>query len=171
MRLSDLVAWEHISDKNHNKLQLHKLYKDNKERIERAPGSQVKHHAWQGGYLTHIEQCSQIALRIYEPLNNYSRLPFTLEDVMIVLLIHDLEKPFKYVEPKQTILREQTHKFVEKLLKQYEITLTKEQQNAFTYIHGEGDDYSATQNIQNELAAFCHSCDTLSARIYHDKRT
>jgi hypothetical protein len=167
MHLSDLVGLAHVCEPEKSKLL--QLYTAHESRILAAPGSQIKHQAWVGGYLDHINDCCQIAVKLYEPLNSYRTLPFTIHDVMIVLLIHDLEKPFKYVIPKIKIGRNDAKDYVLDLISKFDLKLTPEQLNAFTYIHGEGDDYSPTVRVQNELGAFCHCCDTLSARVFYDK--
>jgi hypothetical protein len=148
-----------------------KLLKEHYERFSQAPGSLAKHQAWKGGYLDHLEETMSFAVNLYIIMSSSKRrkLPFTLSSAILVLFLHDLEKPFKYVEPKREFEDDLAKKgFVVKMLFDYHIVLTKEEKNALTYIHGEGSDYHPTQRIQNELAAFTHICDTVSARIWYD---
>ena len=159
-------AFAHIASPQ--KAQLQKLYAHYADRIVVAKGSKTKHQAWDGGYIDHISDCCEIAVRLYKTLNEWRALPFTLGDVMLVLLIHDLEKPFKYSQKPLTI--DDSKSFILELLTEFGITLTPEQKNGFLYVHAEPDsEYSQTERIMNELAAFCHSCDVLSARVYYDK--
>lgn len=141
---------------------------DNSERFNLAPGSYKKHQAWPGGYIDHLYECMSMASDIYTVFSNKRTLPFTLNDAILVLFLHDLEKPFKYTEPKKVFLDhvEQDH-FKYEMIKNYGIILTPEQDNALLYIHGEGSDYHPEKNIMGPLAAFVHSVDTMSARMWH----
>lgn len=145
------------------------IFNDNKERIEKSPGSLTKHQAWEGGYINHLEEAMNVAFGMFEMLNGFRPLDFTLSDALLILFLHDLEKPFRYVEPKQELDTENEKKaFVQTFIDTYNIVLTKNHENALHYIHGEGDDYSRTINVQKPLAAFVHLCDTVSARIWHE---
>ena len=89
----------------------------------------------------------------------------------MILFLHDLEKPFKYVVPKTGFHSDkEKEEFIYRLIAKYDIVLNDEQKNALKYIHGEGSDYSPTERIQLPLAAFCHMCDVASARIWFDKQ-
>ena len=55
------------------------------------------------------------------------------------------------------------------LPEKYNINFSKQEQNALKYIHGENKDYPPNERIMNELAAFCHSVDTISARIWYNE--
>ncbi|MDQ5929544.1 MAG: hypothetical protein QG594_1323, partial [Bacteroidota bacterium] len=61
----------------------------------RAPGSKVKHQAWEGGYILHLRQCMALAEFLYEPMKRVGGIDFSLSDAILVLFLHDLEKPFK----------------------------------------------------------------------------
>lgn len=146
-----------------------KIFNDNKERFEQAPGSLTKHQAWIGGYINHLEEAMNIASSMFEMMNNFRTLDFTLSDAILILFLHDLEKPFRYIEPKQELNTEKEKKdFVQTIIDKYGIILNENHKNALHYIHGEGDDYSRTENVQKPLAAFVHLCDTTSARIWPD---
>ncbi len=73
-----------------------KVYLDNKEIFEFAKGSNVKHHYWKGGYIGHLTEVMNIAVRLHDSLNACRELPFSLSDVLLILFLHDLEKPWKY---------------------------------------------------------------------------
>lgn len=146
------------------------LYEDNKERFTQAPGSLTKHQAWKGGYIDHLEETMNFGCNLFKMMNEFRALDFTVSDIVLVLFLHDLEKPFRYVEPKIEFQGdEEKEKFIESMIEKYQITLNDIQKNALEYIHGEGDGYSRTERIQKPLAAFVHICDTASARIWYNE--
>ena len=145
------------------------MYNDHKERFDAAPGSLTKHQAWTGGYIHHLEETMDIGAGLYKMMDNFRQLDFTLSDVMLILFLHDLEKPFRYVEPKQEFhFEEEKKKFIDSMVHKYGIVLTDNHKNALTYIHGEGNEHNPTERIQKPLAAFVHICDVASARIWFD---
>lgn len=147
-----------------------KLFEDFKERFEASPGSLRKHQAWKGGYIHHIEETMNLGFLIYEEMNKFRKLSFSFSDVVLVLFLHDLEKPFRYVPTKKEFNDDiEKHIFIESLIKKYKIKLNSDHKNSLKYIHGEGDDFHRTKRIQKPLAAFVHSLDTMSARIWFDE--
>lgn len=134
----------------------------------KAPGSKVKHQAWEGGYVQHLCQCMAVAEFLYEPIKKVGGLDFDLSDAILVLFLHDLEKPFKYVEDRVFNSDSEKSDFIKTMTSDFNIILNEKHLNALKYIHGEGDDYSPTVNIQWPLSAFVHVCDVISARIWHD---
>lgn len=146
-----------------------KLLEDHRERFYKSPGSLAKHQAWPGGYISHVLETINIGISLYQVMTIERPLPFLIDDFVLVFFLHDLEKPFKYVEPK-IVFNSDADKtnFINKMIKDYDIKLEPEHENALKYIHGEGSDYSSTERIQGPLAAFCHICDTVSARIWFD---
>lgn len=144
------------------------------EHFPDAPGSINNKHqdrAW--WYYDHIADMLKLSEILYTWFDQYRALPFSLEDAYIVVLLHDIEKPFRFTASWQQLLtqehRETTDTGIrEKVISMFSIELTPEQRNGLTYIHGEWADYSETKRVMNALAAFCHSIDTMSARIYFD---
>jgi len=155
-----------------NQVACRRLYQDNKKVFEKAPGSSCNHQAWEGGYLDHVRETMNIGVVLFDALNGLRKLPFTLSDALLVLYIHDLEKPWKYLEDEKKIFfqnKNDRHVFREKKLQEYKIQLTDMQNNAFYFVEGENNEtYSASQRGMNELAAFCHMCDVTSARLWYD---
>ena len=143
------------------------LFEDYRIRFQKSQGSKSKHQVWEGGYIDHIYESMEFGIGLYELITKTKKLlPFELSDVAIVLFLHDLEKPFKYVAPKKVFKTDESKKkFIDKLMKKYGIALSDNQKNGLKYIHGEGDDYSPDVRVQLELSAFCHICDVYSARI------
>lgn len=151
------------------------LYRAHMNEIVPARGSKSKHQAWEGGYIDHVVETVGIAEKLYETMNDMRPLPFSLPDAALVLYIHDLEKPFKHLKEKGKIVDrkdlkdpKQRKQFVRKLLKKFKIKLTSEQDLAYQYIEGEGNDYDPHKRVQNPLGAFCAACDNFSARIWFD---
>jgi hypothetical protein len=154
-----------------------RIYRDHRERLLKAPGSKHKHQAWEGGYADHVAEICELAADMHGLWQGRRPLPFSLTEAQTVLFLHDLEKPFKYTEAnsEQEERRKQQaaadpHGFVDALIDEYSVELSDEQRNALTYIHGEPDsEYSATTRVSGRLAAFCHCCDYLSARLWFDQ--
>lgn len=142
-------------------------------RFWQAYGSVANHQVWPGGYYDHIREVMNLACLLYGPMHAAMRLPFSLADALLVLFLHDIEKPWKYERLSDGTLeivsglkrKEAQHAFRLAKIKEYGIVLTPEQANALHYVEGEGADYSPRQRVMNELAAFCHACDTMVARI------
>jgi hypothetical protein len=145
------------------------LLHDFRPKIRVAPGSSHNHQAWVGGYEDHIVECCNIARLQYAALSQATgrALPFTLRDALLVLFFHDFEKPWKRECNFQG--KQERHIFRAQMIGYYAIHLTTQQLNALKYAEGEGDDYSGQRRVMNELAAFVHSCDVLSARLWHDR--
>lgn len=184
-----------IIDKN-NRDACKKLFAHIKEKFPITPGSSHNHQAWEGGYIDHIAEVMNYALMYYGTLIDLRPLPFSLSDALLVLFLHDIEKPWKYNELTKHIAppsvwggstmedhewlrknststhnwkdRKVKEQFRHDILKTFEITLTPEQENAFKYVEGEIDEYSGDHRVMNELAAFCHICDITSARLWHN---
>jgi hypothetical protein len=141
--------------------------------IEPAPGSTHNHQAWAGGYLDHVSECMNIALQLYGLYDSLRPLPFSLQDALLVLFLHDLEKPwFIYREgsyyARAVKDKQANHGFRKRLCLQYGIELTPEQENALRYVEGENTDYTPGERSMGPLAAFCHCCDITSARLWFD---
>lgn len=148
---------------------------DNLELFKHARGSTHLHQAWQGGYLDHVTETMNIAIIQYSALTSLRSLPFSLSDALVVLFLHDIEKPWKYefIDGQITQKFELSNKksqreFRDQKIKNYGLVLTPAQQNALEHVEGEIHDYSNTIRAMNELAAFCHVCDVISARLWHD---
>jgi hypothetical protein len=106
----------------------------------------------------------RLACTLHIAMGTIRPLPFTMSDAVVVLFLHDLEKPWK----DKAWTKDERHRFRLSVIAQYGIELTDEQYNALVYVEGEGSDYRSDARVMNELAAFCHMCDVASARIWHD---
>ena len=144
------------------------LWWDNEERFQHARGSSHNHQAWPGGYVDHVTDVMRIACALYPSLQTIRTVPFVLADALLVLFLHDLEKPWREVYHFATKLEKR--RFRATKIAEYGIELTPAQENALRYVEGEGDEYRPDARVMNELAAFCHMCDVASARIWHSVR-
>lgn len=152
-----------------------RILEENDELFRRVRGSSHNHQAWPGGYRDHVQEVMNIGYRLYNLCSGLRPLPFTRSDVLLILFLHDIEKPWKYTvsEGGLIIKPELVDKGMQKAfraekLRQYGIVLTPAQENAMRYVEGEHDDYSSKQRVMNELAALCHCADVLSARLWHN---
>lgn len=129
-----------------------------------APGSSNNHQAYKSGYYKHINDVLDYALFLYSELSSREPLDFSLADAILVLFLHDIEKPIKYSKDYNGIKDSETIR--NNLIKQFDIQLTEEQNLAIKYIHGENLDYKKNERVMSPLCAFCHCCDIISARIF-----
>lgn len=152
-----------------------KILSDHRGLFQKVQGSTNNHQAWPGGYFDHVQEIMNIAFALFPVMNSIRPLPFTLSDALLIVYLHDIEKPWKYElrdgelkhkEEMQT--KEAAQAFREKMLAEYGIVLTADQQNALKYVEGEYTDYTNQRRVMNPLAAFCHMCDVASARIWFD---
>lgn len=143
-----------------------RFHSDHKELIHKAPGSAGNHQAWEGGYADHIAEVMRIVSHMYRSLSNYRPLGFSLESALIVLYFHDVEKIWKYTS--QVDIDKRSF-YNETLKREYHIEFDEEEQNALEYIHGENERYSNQRRVMRPLAAFCHTIDVISARIWFDE--
>jgi len=153
------------------------ILKENEELFKQIPGSTHNHQTFKGGYYYHILDCMNYAYHLYDFDVSFGRpLPFSKSDALLILYLHDLEKPWRIEVMSDGSVRnrpgldtkEAFKEFREKKLEEYGMKLTPAQMNGLTYVEGEIKDYSSTHRVMNELAAFCHKVDTWSARAWYD---
>jgi len=147
-------------------LQFHQTHRPS---IEAAWGSKAKHQAWPGGYLDHIGETFRIAQALYSGLHQLRSLPFALDAAMIVLYFHDVEKIWKYTTGLPADFDKERFWF-HTLATDYGIEFTAPEANALRYIHGEPASlHNPDTRVMEPLGAFCHSVDTLSARLWPEE--
>lgn len=140
-----------------------------------SPGSTHNHQAWPGGYIGHIAETMRLAVHLYDGLTMMAsfpekrKVPFELKDAFLVMFLHDLEKPWKYVDKLKFKTKPDRHVFRLVKLAEFGIQLNSEHENALRYVEGEFEDYSPHARVMGPLAAFCHMCDIASARIWFDE--
>lgn len=134
-----------------------------------SPGAKNNHHVWRGGYLDHVLDCMNIAVELYRLFQHRRPLNFSLSSALAVLYLHDIEKPFKYVRSQPDLgTKIQRRQFRHQFVLEWKIPLSLEEALALDHTEGENEEYSASKRVMSELAAFCHACDILSARVWFD---
>jgi hypothetical protein len=148
---------------------------DHEGRMKSTPGSSGNHQAWEGGYWDHVRECMNMASVYYDVDSSLRPLPFSKSDALLILFLHDLEKPWRFERQEDETkenpdlrTKPQKRAYREKMLKRYDIKLSSHLENAFIYAEGELDAYSNENRAMNELAVFCHTIDYKSARQWHD---
>ena len=165
----DLIAL--IDEPNREKCL--KLYQDNQEIFDKAPAAVSNHQAWPGGYMDHVREVMNLAIKLYQSMGEIRPLPFSLSDALLALFLHDLEKPWRFCGDETTRQnldeRQNRDPFRKAKMEEYEIILSPFQENGIDYVEGELDgSYTPHRRTMNELAAFCHMCDVASARLWYD---
>jgi hypothetical protein len=159
-----------------NQTVLRKILADNRELFGKVQGSTHNHQNWPGGYLDHVTEVMNIAFVLYGAMACLRRMTFTLSDALLVLFLHDIEKPWKYelgadghLQHKPTMSTKADHqRFRMEKLTEYGVILTEAHENGLKYAEGELNDYSNRERRMGPLAAFAHLCDVTSARIWFD---
>lgn len=149
------------------------LIDDYRERYAHARGSSRNHQAWSGGYWDHITDMGNIMVQQYRWMNAVRPLPFSLSEALIVALCHDLEKMVRFGrdgrEDPRLAGKADKAAFRLNLIAQYGIKLTASMANALRYAEGVRDgEYTNQARVMGPLAAFVHTCDVLSARMWYD---
>lgn len=165
------------------------LYEDYKDLFHNNPGSTHIHQNWKGGLADHLVMMFNLAYDEYALHSKYARtfkkkLPFTLSDAIVVIMLHDAEKVIVYGDkedprckpfiesvwdPKDKATKEALKwNIISHWQEKYNLRLTNAEINAIKYTHGEGDDYRNDKRVMNELAAFVGNIDRTSARIFYD---
>lgn len=156
-----------------NRTATRKLLHDEGERIVLSPGSTHNHQTWPGGYVDHLIGMLEFGRETF--INLKSEPPFNFGDLVLVIMLHDIEKPWKYVDTPTGAKRtfadcKELGAFTEEILLRFGFVLSDMHRNALKYAHGEGEDYLPYQRVMNELGALVHICDVYSARITHNER-
>lgn len=153
-----------------------RILADHRRLFQTVQGSTNNHQAWPGGYFDHVQEVMNIAAALHGQLNVLRPLPFSLSDLLLVVFLHDIEKPWKYElredgqlhhRPGQET-KEDHQRFRMAKLAEYGIVLTPEQDNGLKYVEGELGDYSGRRRVMGPLAAVAHMCDVCSARLWFD---
>src|SRR5918999_364595 len=139
------------------------------ELFKSGRGSSHNHQAWAGGYADHVREVMNTAVVLYGALAQLRPLPFSLSDALVVLFVHDLEKPWAYEEAggawrRREGLKENAHTFRLAKMAEVGITLPEELERAVCFVEGEGSHYSNRARAMSPLAALCHMSDVASAR-------
>src|SRR6185295_3639509 len=98
-----------------------------------------------GGYIDHVTEIMNIAVVLYERLGELRPLPFSRSDLLLVVFLHDLEKPWKYelgpdghLRHKANLASKDAHQaFRVKTLADAGVVLTATHENGLRYVEGE----------------------------------
>ena len=153
-----------------------RILADNRKLFQTVQGSTNNHQNWPGGYFDHVQEIMNIAVVLYERLSSIRPLPFSLSDLLLVVYLHDVEKPWKYelrddgqLHHKATMQNKEDHqRFRMAKLTEYGVVFTPEQENGMKYAEGELNDYSNRRRIMGPLSCAAHMCDVASARLWFD---
>jgi hypothetical protein len=153
-----------------------KILAENRTLFQAVQGSTNNHQAWPGGYLDHVKEIMNIAVLLYERLTAVRPVPFSLSDLLLVVYLHDVEKPWKYelgadgtLHHKASMAGKAEHqRFRMAKLAEYGVVFTPEQENGMKYAEGEIGDYTNQRRVMGPLAAMSHMCDVASARLWYD---
>lgn len=159
-----------------NGLACARILADNRKLFQTVQGSISNHQAWPGGYFDHVQEVMNIAIALYEKLSTIRPLPFSLSDLLIVVYLHDAEKPWKYELGEDGELRhiasmqtkEDHQRFRMKKLAEYGVELSSEQENGIQFAEGEIIGHSKHHRAMGPLACVAHMCDVASARLWFD---
>lgn len=153
-----------------------RIVADHRALFATVQGSTHNHQAWRGGYLDHVSEVMNIANVLYDELSSLRPLPFSRSDILLVVFLHDIEKPWKYelgadgqLHHRAEMQGKEAHqRFRMEMLARYGVTLTAEHENGLRYAEGELADYTNKQRRMGPLAAMAHMCDVASARLWFD---
>jgi hypothetical protein len=152
-----------------------RMLSENRTLFATVQGSTNNHQAWPGGYLDHVCEVMNIAVVLHGELGALRPLPFSLSDLLLVVYLHDVEKPWKYelvdgqLRHKADMQGKAAHQaFRMTMLARYGIALTAEHENGLRYAEGELADYTNQRRMMGPLAAAAHMCDVASARLWFD---
>jgi hypothetical protein len=157
-----------------NAPKLQRILQEHSGIFQRAKGSQHNHQAWEGGYLQHVVDTMSIARILLNAMPKQWPVPFAWGSVVLVLFLHDIEKPFMQArmaeDPEMPVWnKDQRTIFRNDTIEHYDLTLSTEEYLALKFVEGEGAHYSASERRMNELGALCHAADILSARLWHSR--
>jgi hypothetical protein len=159
-----------------NRTAIKNILTDNRELFSKVQGSTHNHQAWPGGYIDHVTEVMNIAVVMFRELGALRPIPFTLSDILLVVFLHDIEKPWKYelgadghLQHKASMQSKADHqRFRIEKLTEYGVQLTPEHENGLKYAEGELTDYTNRERKMGPLAAMAHLCDVTSARLWFD---
>lgn len=159
-----------------NRSACRRILADHRKLFETVQGSTHNHQAWPGGYIDHVVEIMNVGVVLYGTLGALRPLPFSLSDLLLVVFLHDVEKPWKYelrddglLHHKESMQTKEQHQaFRLAKMAEYGVVLTADQENGLKYAEGEINDYSNRRRAMGPLAALAHMCDVASARLWFD---
>lgn len=155
-----------------NRSKIMKFINANRSTLLAAYGSVHNHQAWPGGWWDHTVEVMNRAVLWYPDPRPH---PFSLSDALLVLFLHDIEKPWKYERDADGRLTHRSgmvtkaghQRFREQVIEKCGLEVTADHMNGIKYAEGELDDYNNRKRVAGELAGFAHCCDHYVARVKH----
>ena len=75
------------------------MYEKLKDKMNYYPSAQKYHHWWKGGASDHTAQVMALGVSLFKTTSAYEEIKdYTLDDVVLVSFVHDLDKLWRYVE-------------------------------------------------------------------------
>lgn len=156
------------------------LYDDYETFFKSNPAAIKYHHTESGGLYRHTLQVIENALELYKIFEvQLRKYAVSRNDVILVALIHDLEKVKKYLPNKKYVNKNVTFNETEfvfnynkvdtndtaqvvSMISPYGIILSDKQLNALTFTHG---GWSVDKGRMKPLAIIMHCADLISTYI------
>jgi len=162
---------------------LKNLHSTLQERVKVMPASVKYHQNWTGGYRDHVRQVIQKAMELYRLLyiDGLTKVKplvgFTMDDVILVAYIHDMDKLFRYQKVNQPrdgreweyaeVPAYDDSAKITQLCAQHGIILGDNHLEALAMHHG---GWSANnKRDMSPLAVIIHSADLISTYITNHK--
>lgn len=158
------------------------FHKDNPRAvlIGDAPAGVKHHHTEPGGYLRHLKDMYNLAEALFQ-LAFGQEYDFTMEDVCVVILLHDLSKAkaFEWLHDNKNETNHAEYFLYRKdffkslgydhetafLLLRYEIPVTRKQYIAIMHAEGGWSDAAKNGYQGNKLSKFVHVLDLFSSQL------
>lgn len=93
-----------------------KILNENRELFQTIQGSTHNHQTFKGGYYSHVLDCMNYAFYLYDFDASFGRpLPFSKSDVILIMFLHDLEKPWRIEKMSDGTVRNRPGNLLEKM--------------------------------------------------------
>lgn len=175
-----------------NQTAARRLLDANADLVRIIPGSTGNHQCWPGGWLDHTLEVMRLGADLFYTFERTGRLAgitrdeqFTLSDVLLVMFLHDIEKPWRFVVADGAFVLDDRgrpavhseyrskaarHALAAAKIVEYGFVLTDAHRHALHFVEGIRDeDYTPDSRIMLPLDAICHACDLLSARAFYNQ--
>lgn len=144
-----------------------------------APAGAKMHHWWKGGYIQHLDDMRIFGSKLYKDTEEMIRVDFSVEDLVVLILIHDLSKGIAFEWVPENEKKDQypfryrkgfwdnmgfDHK-TSMLLAHYGIRLTEQQYIAFLHTEGGWSEAAGNKRDGNMLAKFMNILDMYSSQM------
>ena len=160
-------------------------YHKNERLFDSRPASTKYHHSWDGGLGDHIAQVMELGMGIFNVVKEQAvDMSCTLDDVLIIGFIHDLDKldkytndfpgaPWKYKEGRLNF--DEIVRTVHICTTDIGLVLTENQLEALSHHHGMWSNdrssvFAYRPNDMTTLSAITHTADLISTVTFGSKK-